>query len=105
LQGYDTNITLEFFQNLQGGVSMVQDIQIPVTKEIIVEVTCLPNIGIQWTGRYTVLKESVEYFVDPREELDKKGKGLKPNTLSEQWKELSSVIQRYITCDRRYDVI
>jgi hypothetical protein len=105
LQGYDTNITLEFFQNLQGGVSMVQDIQIPVTREIIVEVTGLPNIGIQWTGRYTVLKESVESFVDPREELDKKGKGLNPNTLSEPWKELSSVIQRYITYDRRYDVI
>jgi hypothetical protein len=26
LQGYDTNIMLEFFQNLQGGVSMVRDI-------------------------------------------------------------------------------
>jgi hypothetical protein len=26
LQGYDMNITLAFFQNLQGGVSMVRDI-------------------------------------------------------------------------------
>jgi hypothetical protein len=99
LQGYDTNITLEFFQNLQGEISMVRDIRIPVTPEIIAEVTGLPNSGIQWTGRYTTLKEAVESFIDPGEELDKKGKGLNPNTLSEPWKELAGVIQRYITCD------
>ena len=52
-----------------------------------------------------MLKEAVEYFVDPREELDKKGKGLNPSTLSEPWKELAGVIQRYITCDAQYDVI
>jgi hypothetical protein len=84
---------------------MVRDIRIPVTLEIIAEVTGLPNSGIQWTGRYTTLKEAVESFVDPGEELDKKGKGLNPSTLSEPWKELAGVIQRYITCDGRYDVI
>jgi hypothetical protein len=47
----------------------------------------------------------VEIFTDPREELDKKGKGLNPNTLKEPWKELAGVIQWYITCDGRYDVI
>ena len=67
---------------------MVRDIQIPVTPEIVVEVTGLPNSSIQWTGRYTTLKEVVESFVDPGEELDKKGKGLNPSTLSEPWKEL-----------------
>jgi hypothetical protein len=62
LQGYDTNITLTFFQNLQGGVSMVRDIQILVTEEIIAEVTGLPNTGIQWTGKYTMLKEACGIF-------------------------------------------
>jgi hypothetical protein len=74
-------------------------------EEIIAEVTGLPNTGIQWTGKYTTLKEAVESFVDPGEELDKKGKGLNPSALSEPWKELAGVIQRYITCDGRYDVI
>jgi hypothetical protein len=105
LQGYDTNITLTFFQNLQGGVSMVRDIQILVTEEIIAEVTGLPNEGIQWTGKYTTLKEVMESFVEPREELDKKGKGLNPNALREPWRELEGVIQRYITCDGRYNVV
>jgi hypothetical protein len=50
LQGYDTNVTLEFFQNLQGENSMVQGIQILVTPEILALVTGLPNMGIQWTG-------------------------------------------------------
>jgi hypothetical protein len=44
---------------------MVRDIRIPVTQEIVEEVTGFPNIGIQWNGRYTMLKEAVEYFVDP----------------------------------------
>ena len=65
---------------------MVQDIRIPITQKIIAEVTCLPNIGIQWSGRYTTLKEAVESFIDPGEELDKKGKGLNPRTLKEPWK-------------------
>jgi hypothetical protein len=47
----------------------------------------------------------VESFIDPGEELDKKGKGLNPNALSEPWRELAGVIQRYITCDGRYDVV
>jgi hypothetical protein len=105
LQGYDTNVMLEFFQNLQGENSMVWGIQISVTPEILAEVTGLPNMGIQWTGRYTTLKEAVETFTDPGEELDKKGKGLNPSTLREPWKELAGVIQWYITCDGRYDVI
>jgi hypothetical protein len=105
LQGYDINITLAFFQNLQRGVSVIRDIQIPVTEEIIVEVTGLPNEGTQWTGKYTTLKEVVESFAEPGEELDKKGKGLNPTALSEPWRELAGVIQRYITCDGRYDVV
>jgi hypothetical protein len=51
------------------------------------------------------LKEDVETFTEPGEELDKKGKGLNPSTLREPWKELAGVIQWYITCDGRYNVI
>jgi hypothetical protein len=84
---------------------MVQGIQISVTPKILEEVTGLPNMGIQWTGRYTTLKEAVESFIDLGEELDKKGNGINPSTLRESWKELAWVIKRYITCDGRYDVI
>jgi hypothetical protein len=105
LQGSDTNITLEFFQNLQGEISIVQDIRIPVTLEIVAEVKDLPNTSIQWIGRYTMLKEAVESFVHPREDLEKNGKGHNPNTLIKPWKQLVGVIQRYITYDGIYDVI
>jgi hypothetical protein len=47
----------------------------------------------------------VETFTGPREELDKKGKGLNPSTLREPWKELAGIIQWYITCDGRYNII
>ena len=84
---------------------MVRGIQISITLEILAEDIGLPNTCIQWIGRYTALKEAMETFTDPGEELDKKGKGLNPSTLREPWKELTGIIQRYITCDGRYDVI
>ena len=84
---------------------MVRGIQISVTPKILAKVTGLPNTSIQWIGRYTALREVMETFTDPGEELDKKGKGLNPSTLGEPWKELSGIIQWYITCDGRYDVI
>jgi hypothetical protein len=73
--------------------------------EIITEVTSLSNIGSQWTGKYTKLREFVESFTKPGEELDKRGKGLNPNTLSEPGKELVRIVQCYITCDGWYNVI
>ena len=45
------------------------------------------------------IHEVVESFTEPGEELDKKGKGLNPSTLSEPWKELARIVQWYITCD------
>jgi hypothetical protein len=105
LQRDDTNFTLEFFQNLEGEISTVQGIQILVTSEIIAKVTGLSNIGIQWTGKYMKLREAMESFTELGEELDKKGKRLNPSTLSESWKELAGIVQRYITCDGWYDVI
>jgi hypothetical protein len=75
LQGYDTNVTLEFFQNLQGGISMVQGIQISATPKIVAEVSGLPNTGIQWIGKYKKMRGVVESFTEPGEELNEKRKG------------------------------
>jgi hypothetical protein len=91
---------LEFFQNLQGGVSVIRGIQISVIDAIIAEVIGLQNEGTQWTSKCTTLKEVVESFAEPGEEFDKKGKGLNLTALSESWRELVGVVQRYITCDR-----
>ena len=105
LQGDDTNVTLEFFQNLQGEISIVQGIQKNFTSKIVTGVTGLPTIGIQWIGKYNKLRKAVESFTESGEELEKKGKGLNPSTLSELWKELAGIVQCYITCDGQYDVI
>jgi hypothetical protein len=66
--------------------------QILATNSIIVKVTCLPNEGPQWTGKYITLKEAMESFVELGEEFDKKGKGLNPTTLSEPCKDLEGVV-------------
>jgi hypothetical protein len=71
---------------------VIRDTKIPITDEIIAEVTCLPNEGTQLIGKYTTLKEAVESFAELGEEFDKKGKGLNPTALSEPWRELVGVI-------------
>jgi hypothetical protein len=45
LQGFDVNVAVAFSQNLQGGVSVIQGIQILVIDAIIVEVTGLLDEG------------------------------------------------------------
>jgi hypothetical protein len=47
----------------------------------------------------------VESFAKLGEEFDKKGKGLNPTSLSELWRELAGVVQRYFTCYVKYDVV
>jgi hypothetical protein len=47
----------------------------------------------------------VESFIQPREEIDKKGKGLNPTALIKPWRDILGVIQRYVTCDGRYNVV
>jgi hypothetical protein len=78
---------------------------IQVTNAIIVEVTSLPNKVTQWIGKYIALNEVVESFAEPGEEFNKKGKGLNHTTLSEPWRELAGVIQRYMKCKGRYHVM
>ena len=83
MQGFDTNIVLAFFQNLQGGISIHRSIQIPITDVIIAEITGFPNEGTKWTGKYTSLQEAMESFAELGEEFHKKGKDLNPTALSE----------------------
>ena len=100
MQVFNINVALAFFQNIQGGFSVIWGIQIQNTDSIIAEVKVLPNKGTQWTDKYTTLREAMDSFAEPGEEFDKKGKGLNPTSLSEPWRELAGMVQRYITCDR-----
>ena len=98
-------VAMEFLQNLQEEHSVVGGKQIAVTKEIIAEVTGLPDLGPIWTTKKERLQKIVELFQDEGQELTVKGKGVLPATLGEPWSELAKVVQSYITCEGRKDVV
>jgi len=96
---------MEFLQNLQEEHSVVGGKQIMVTKEIIAEVTGLPASGPIWTRKKERLQKTIEIFQDEGQNLTVKGKGVLPATLGEPWSELAKVVQSYITCEGRKDVV
>jgi hypothetical protein len=50
LDGFDSDISLEFTQNLTGTHSHVRGLDISVTKVVISSVTGLPSTGRKWFG-------------------------------------------------------
>ena len=50
LNGFHTKTTIEFTPNLTDTHSEVRGMCIEVTKAIVVEVTCLPQIARSWFG-------------------------------------------------------
>ena len=103
-QPHETVATM-ILQNFQEGYSMVRGIQIAVTDEIIVEVSGLPAQGTIWTHKKVRLQEAMNIFQEEGQTLVVKGKGVQLESLGEPWMELAKVVQAYITCDGRKDVV
>lgn len=98
-------VAIEFLQNLQEEHSMVRGRQITVTYAVIAEVSGLPVVGPVWTQKKVRLQDTITIFQDEGQSLTVKGKGVLPTTLGEPWVELARIVQSYITCDGRKDVV
>lgn len=84
---------------------MVKGRRIIVLDVVIAEVSVLPGEGAVWPKNHIMLQDVVEIFRDVGEELTRKGKSIQLSSLGEPWHELASVVQKYITCDGRRDVV
>lgn len=76
-----------------------------MTDTIISEVFGLPAVEPIWTHKKLKLQDAMATFRDEGQILIFKGKGLQPSSLGEPWMELARVVQSYITCDGRKDVV
>lgn len=76
-----------------------------VTDVVIAKVSGLPAVGPIWTHKKLRLQDAIMAFGDEGHNLIIKGKGVQPSSLGEQWIELARIVQRYITCDGRKDVV
>jgi len=58
-----------------------------------------------WMLKKVRLRDAIKIFQDEGQKLIVKGKGVLLATLGELWIELARIIQSYITCDYREDVV
>ena len=84
---------------------MVRGRKIIVSDVVIAEVFGLPAEGPMWTNKRRKFHDVIETFKDEEQELIIKGKGVRPSSLGEPWGELARVVQNFITCDGRKDVV
>ena len=84
---------------------MVRGRQIAATNDIIAEVSGLPATRPVWSLKKVRLRDAITIFQDEGKNLTIKGKGVLLATLGESWEELAKIIQSYITCDGRKDVV
>lgn len=98
-------VAIEFLQNLQEHHSTVREKHIAVTDDVIVEVLGLPTTGPMWTLKKERLQKIMKIFQDEGQNLTVRVKGVLRAALGEPWEELARIIQRYITCEGRKDVV
>jgi len=67
LPDFNTQQVLEFACNLTKGFSIVQGIQIPVTEEVIAQVSRLPANGTRWFSRKHLILNAQQDFLQPGE--------------------------------------
>lgn len=83
----------------------MRDRKITVSDVVIVEVSRLPVEGAIWYDKKIMLHDAMDIFRDKGQELIKKGKGIQSSSLGESWGELARIVENYITCDGRRDVV
>jgi len=105
VQESNETVAIEFLQNLQENHFAVRGKHIVVSDDVIAEVSGLPATGPIWTLKKERLKKIIEIFQDEGQNLTVRGKGVLPVALREPWAELAMIIQNYITCEGRKDVV
>ena len=105
LPDFDPQQVLEFACNLTEGFSVFQGVKIPVTEEIIAQVTGLPTKGTRWFSRKHLILNAQQNFLQPGENVEPKGRGVALQSLPQPWPKVAEFVKQYLTCEGRYQVI
>jgi hypothetical protein len=78
---------------------------VEVIKEMVAEVTKLPHSCERWYSWWNLHPKILRQFLEPGEDLVKKGIGFDCRSLPHPWEEVVVFIQCYFTCEGCYDII
>jgi hypothetical protein len=103
IQGYNQQLTKEFSLNYNGVQKTVVGVIFPVSEGTIVVATEIPILGERWFKGMPL--DSMFYidFLKPKYRNQKIGATIPREYVLEPYEKLLRVIQRYFTCEGRFD--
>ena len=100
LDGHHTEVSYKFAQGLDKDIVTFDSQKIELTRELIVEATCIPDEGEYWFKKVTFIFNLDKYLLP--NVVAKWGKGVHIQNFKPKWREPIKILQRYITCEGIY---
>ena len=105
LKGGHTQVTKEFALNFTGLSSKVSMLEIQVSPEIIARVTEIPRGGQEWFKNFKFDMNLCKEFLKEAYVNEDLTKAVPRNYLKEHYALLLTCIQKYLTCEGRYNKV
>ena len=111
---------LTFYQNMQRGHPEVErkfsshfdglktkvgDLEFEVSETSILDATGIPITGERWLKSMALDAAYAKYFLKHEYQDDNLHKGVPRNHLIEQFEKILRIIQRYVTCEGRFNTL
>jgi hypothetical protein len=106
LDGHHLEVSRDFVKNYREGKTQVGPMEINLTVDLIAEVTEIPMTGEQWFKARKLEKEGwCQDMLKPEHKGANLVKGIPRQWLLEAYDKLLLIIQRYFTCEGRYNKV
>jgi hypothetical protein len=105
IQGYNMQLTKDFSLNFNGVQTTIVDVTFPVSEETIVAATEIPIQGEKWFKGMPLDPIFYTDFLKPKYRKQKFGATIPREYVLEHYEKLLRVIQRYFTCEGRFDMV
>jgi hypothetical protein len=103
-RGHDSSISLLFAQGFDRRVTRFRDIVMEVTEQTIAAATGLPQTGEKWFKKQNLPISERNWFLKKKYHDADWSKGVPRAWLKEEWKKPLIFLQRYLTCEGRYNL-
>jgi hypothetical protein len=98
-------VTRLFALHFDGRKTKVGDLEFEVTEASISTATTIPITGEKWFKAMALNAVYAKYFLKPEHQAGYLSKGVPRNQLIEQFDKILRIIQRYFTCEGRFNTL
>jgi hypothetical protein len=98
-------VTRKFALHFDGRKTKVGDLEFEVTEASISTATTIPITGEKWFKAMDLNAVYAKYFLKPEHQAGYLSRGVPRNQLIEQFDKILRIIQRYFTCEGRFNTL